>query len=152
MGDLNPNRAGNVLYLNDAGGDIDLIEDGVSNVVVAQLGNLVTMQLKDTVGGSRSASNEEALFETVLDTTDPLVARIDPGDGSITVPLTGVVDSIEQAATVIITKVADKIQFNVKPPVAGWSSGEGSPDLLIENSQMIYAAAPQLDRDYRLLV
>jgi hypothetical protein len=153
MGDLNPNRAGNVLYLNDAGGDIDVIDDGVSNVIVAQLGNLINLQFKDTVTGTWTSTNEESLFETVLDTTDPLVARMDPGNGTVTVPMSGVNQGMQEGFSVLISKTgSNKLLFNIKPPASGWVGPEGTDDLNIEDTQVAYAAAPQLDRDYRDLL
>jgi hypothetical protein len=149
MGDLNPNRANVVLYLNDAGGAINVIDDGVSNVVVAQLGNLVTLQLKDTVTGAWAAVTDEVVFETVLTTADPVIARIVPGASGATVPFTGVNDtSFQETVVVIVTVVASKLRFTIKPPPLGWSDQEGTDDLNVEGSQIAYAAAPQDGRDY----
>jgi hypothetical protein len=152
MGDLNPNRAGNVLYLNQTGGNFVVVADGVSNIVVTQLGNLINLQFKNTGSGFNSKTNGESVFETVLDTSDLLVSRMDPGSSSATVPMTARVDGTTyENTTVIVSKTNDnKIQFNVKSPVNGWVFSEGGGAINIEDEQIAYAAAPQVDRDYRL--
>jgi hypothetical protein len=65
MADLNPNRAGNTLALADGGGAIALV-DGSSTFTVAQLGNVITVQLGDTVAAAVAADTDTCIIDTVI--------------------------------------------------------------------------------------
>lgn len=118
MTDLNPNRAGDTLALADGGGDVALV-DGSSTLTVAQLGNIVSVQLGDTLTATLAADTDVAIIDTAL-TADAesvndaqrLIARMLPSGSPLTalsVKASALVSNTAQAggAATITVAVAD---------------------------------------------
>jgi hypothetical protein len=79
MGDLNPNRANEILTLADGGGTVDLVTGGSPAIInTTQHGNAIMCEFSGTVINQISADDNTAILKTTPGTTD-LEARMVPG-------------------------------------------------------------------------
>jgi hypothetical protein len=148
MGDLNPNRANETRFLTHVSG-ADFIEESeapVTCITVAQLGNTIYAQIKNSVTDT-PASMVPAVFDTALTTADALIARMVPdGNASVAVSVLNSTDTNWFTTTMDISVNASKIRFTLQPPASDWPA---SDVLSIETMQICYMALAQSGRDYQ---
>ena len=151
MADLNPNRANNSLVIENVSPGVNVVDPGVSNIVVAQLGNLISLQFVATVQSPLVTDPlSELIVQTVLTTSDALVDRMDPGSGEkmVSCSVYNTFGPRWENAVVLVSKVSNKIRFHIKPPPGGWAYNEDDVNLNISGSQIEYMAQPVSGRDY----
>jgi hypothetical protein len=151
MADLNPNRANESLVLAYVSGANFVGGEAPATLTLAQLGNTIYAQVKGSTAVAPGTTSTPAVFDTALDSTDPLVARMVPdGPASVSVSVANLTPTPDEwfTCTMDLTVVAGKIRFTLHAPATGWPGNAGDSILSIEDMQIHYMAEAQANRDF----
>ena len=148
MADLNPNRANESLELAYVSGADFVSNETPATITVAQLGNTIYAQVKGSSAAAPQTASTDAVFDTALDNTNALVARMAPdGPASVSVSVNNTTAGNWFTTTMDLSVAAGKIRFTLHAPSSGWPN-TGGDTLSIEYMQIHYMAEAQANRDF----